>query len=168
MREEYINQLDKGTINKLQFNEKNNRLFAQLDLRPFSKLDTFEKALFNYNYYNTKAKIALHNANRYREENKLKKLRREENYKLNCYDEKDKASLAMIINEDPTQIEAYYINLHSRNLASSIFEINFKDRSKVILHSKNEDIKAKLMAMGVFKDEVCESLIDSYVNNGKL
>lgn len=166
LRSEYIDLLDQGKLNKIEFNEKNNKLFVELDLRPFSNLDTFEKALFNYNYYNTKAKLALFNCNRYREQKRERKYKRELNFKLNCYDEKDKASIAMIKLEDPSNIEAYYINLHSKNLATSIFEINFLNKDKVILHSKSEEIKKLLLDLGVFKDEVMDSLIDSYVNNG--
>lgn len=166
LRSQYIDLLDQGHLNKLEFNEKNNKLFYELNLRPFSKLDTFEKALFNYNYYNTKAKIALFNANRYREQKRDRKYKKELNFKLNCYDEKDKATLAMIRLEDPKNIEAYYINLNSKNLASTIFEINFIARDKVILHSKNAQIKEILEDLGVFKSQVKDSLIDSYVNNG--
>lgn len=166
LRSKYIDLLDKGKLSKIEFNEKNNKLFVELDLKPFSKIDTFEKALFNYNYYNTKAKIALFNCNRYKEQKKERKYRRELNLKLNCYDEKDKASMALIKLEAPADIEAYYINLHSKNLATSIFEINFLNRDKVILHSKSETIKNLLIELGVFKKEPMDSLIDSYVNNG--
>lgn len=166
LRSEYIDLLDQKKISKIEFNERNNKLFTELNLRPFSKLDTFEKALFNYNFYNTKAKLALFNANRHREQNRDKKYKKEMNLKLNCYDEKDKATLAMIKLEDPTKIEAYHINLHSKNLGSSIFEVNFIDRDKVILHSKNEDIKQLLLDIGAFDQEIRSSLIDSYVNNG--
>lgn len=166
LRSEYIDLLDCGKLSKIEFNEKNNRLFIDLDLRPFSVLNTFEKALFNYNYYNTKAKIALFNSNKYREQKRDRKYKRQLNLKLNCYEEKDKASLAMIKLEDPSNIEAYYINLHSKNLSTSIFEINFFNREKVILHSKSEEIKSYLISLGVFKNQVLDSLIDSYVNNG--
>ncbi|MDO5026267.1 MAG: hypothetical protein Q4E50_00385 [Tissierellia bacterium] len=166
LRSEYIDLLDQGHLSKIEFNEKNNKLFSQLNLRPFSRLDTFEKALFNYNYYNTKAKIALFNCNRFREQKRERRYKKELNYKLNCYDEKDKATLAMIKLEDPKNIEAYYINLHSKNLATSIFEICFLAKDKVILHSKSEQIRLLLEDLGVFKNELMDSLIDSYVNNG--
>lgn len=166
LRNDYINELDQGETSKQEFNERNDKLYIELNLKPFSILDTFEKALFNYNYYNTKAKIALFNANKYREQKKDRKYKRELNLKNNYYDEKDKASVAMIKLEDPEKIEAYHINLHSRNLASSIFEVYFKAREKVILHSKSEEIKELLISLGVFKDEVRDSIIDSYVNKG--
>ena len=166
LRAEYIDMLDNGALTKDQFNLANNKLFTNLNLRPFSNLDTFDKALFNYNYYNTKAKLALSNANRYKEQKKLKKYRREDSLKLNYYEEKDKATLAMIDLEDPSYVEAYYISLHSRKLSSSIFEIHFKGKDKVILHSKSEYIKNRLIELGVFSSEVNESIIDSYVNQG--
>lgn len=166
LRAEYIDMLDKGALTKDQFNLLNNKLFTNLNLRPFSNLDSFDKALFNYNYYNTKAKLALANANRYKEQKKIKKFRREDSLKLNYYEEKDKATLAMINLEDSSYIEAYFINLHSRNLSSSIFEIFFKARDKVVLHSKSEYIKKRLIELGVFSPIVNKSIIDSYVNQG--
>lgn len=166
LRSAYIELLEKGQLSKQQLNDKNSKLFINLDLRPFSNLDTFEKALFNYNYYNTKAKQALNQANKYRELNKLKKSKKEDNFKLNCYNEKDKATLAMVELENPNKIEAYYIKLHSRNLSKTIFEINFKARKHVILHSKSDQIKSLLIEKGVFFDDIRDSLIDSYVNNG--
>ena len=69
-RANLIDLLDKNKLSKLTFNEKNNELFDNLQLKPFSKLDTFNKALFNYNYYNTKAKIALAMCNKYKEQKK--------------------------------------------------------------------------------------------------
>lgn len=165
-RANLIDLLDKNKLSKLTFNEKNNELFDNLQLKPFSKLDTFNKALFNYNYYNTKAKIALAMCNKYKEQKKINKSKREENLKLNCYSEKDKATYAMVDLEDKEFLEAYYINLNSKNLAKSIFEINFKNREKVILHSKNNDIKDLLIKKGVFIEEIRDSLIDTYVNKG--
>lgn len=166
LRAEYIDLLDGGVLTKDQFNVLNSKLFTKLNLRPFSKLDSFDKALFNYNYYNTKAKLALHNANRYREQKKVKKFRREDSLKLNFYEEKDKATLAMINLEDPSNIEAYYINLHSRSLSNTIFEVYFKGKDKVILHSKSEYIKDRLIELGVFSPKVTRSIIDGYVNQG--
>lgn len=165
-RNDYIELLDQGKITKQQFNDKNLDLFDRLNLRPFSVLDSFEKALFNYNYYNAKAKQALGKSNRLREIGRLKQARKEEHIKLNCYEQKDIATLAMISLQNQEQIEAYPIRLHSRQLKDSIYEINFKDKEKVILHSKSEKIKDLLCEMGVFHPVACDSLIHNYVNHG--
>lgn len=158
--------LDQGMLTKLKFNEQNQKLFKELDLKPFSKIDSFEKALFNYNYYNTKAKISLSQSNKFKELKKLKKYKREENFKINYYNEKDKATKYLVENENDTDIEAYYIDLHSKNLSKTIYEIYFKNRHQVILHSKSEAIKDILIKKDVFFDEIRPSQIDKYVNNG--
>ena len=166
LRTKYIDLLDRGKLTKQEFNEQNQKLFTKLDLKPFSKIDSFEKALFNYNYYNTKAKISLTQSNRFKELKKLKKYKREENFKINYYNEKDKATQYLIENESAESLEAYYINLHSRNLSKTIYEVYFKDRNQVILHSRSETIKKILQDKGSFFDEQRASLIDKYVING--
>lgn len=166
LRNQYIDMLEAGHISKQEFNYKNDAIFQRLNLRPFGVLDSFDKALFNYNYYNAKAKLALEDYNRYKYINNIKKAKMSENNKLNYYYEKDKATIAMILLEDASNIEAYYIKLHSKNLASTIFEILFKNHDRVILHSKSDKIKELLENKKVFKDGVYDSLIDKYVNNG--
>lgn len=166
LRVKYIKLLDDGKIDKLQFRDLNRNIFFDLDLKPYAQMTDFNQALFNYNYYNSKAKYSLELANKFKRGNKQKRYLREENFKLNCYDQKDRATLRMIELEDFKDIEAYPIKLHSKKLKEEIYEINFKARDRVILHSKNEEIKKALIEKNVFDNESRQSLIDSYVNNG--
>ncbi|MFM1585363.1 DUF6648 family protein, partial [Helcococcus ovis] len=94
----------------------------------------------------------------------LKKAKLSENAKLNNYYLKDQAILAMVELEDSSKIEAYYVSMHSKNLKDQIFEIYFKDREKVILHTKNENVKNLLISKKCFSYEIRQSLIDSYIN----
>ena len=168
LRNEYIDLLESGKIDKLEFNKKNNEICNLINLRPFSVLDSFDKALYNYNYYNSKAKMNLLDCNRYkqvRDQRSSKRAKMAENNKLNNYFHKDQAIIAMLKFSNLEHIEAYHIVMHSKNLVDSIFEINFLDKDRVILHTKNKEIKTMLLEMGVFRDEIQESLISSYINN---
>ena len=64
LRNKYIDLLEMGKISKSEFNSMNNEIFSKINLRPFSVLDSFSKALYNYNYYNSRAKHYLEECNR--------------------------------------------------------------------------------------------------------
>lgn len=165
LRSKYIDMLDNNIITKSEFNHKNNEIFYKINLRPFSVLDCFDKALYNYNYYNSKAKLYLEEENRLNSINNKKKSKIAKNNKLNCYYHKDQSIIAMINLEDSSYIDAYYINMHSKNLNQQIYEINFIRKEKVILHSKNSEIKNILLNKKIFSEEVRNSLIETYINN---
>ncbi len=165
-RDDYIDLLEEGAISKEEFNEKNHELIERLNLRPFSNIANFQQGMYNYHYYNTMAKTSLYLSNKYKDENNLKKYKYENNNKLNYYNEKDKATRAMVELAEPGEMEAYYIKLHSKNLKTSIFEIYFKNKKRSILHSKSGEIKQLLIDKNCFVDDVRTSRIDSYVNNG--
>lgn len=165
-RDEYIDLLEDKLISKEEFNDKNHELIERLHLRPFSTIVNFQQGMYNYHYYNTMAKTSLYLSNKYKDENNQKKYKYENNNKLNYYSEKDKATRALVELTDPKEMEAYYINLHSKNLKTSIFEIYFKNKKRSILHSKSEEIRQLLIEKNCFVDDVKTSRIDSYVNNG--
>lgn len=167
LRNQYIDLLNEKKITKLEFNYLNNEIFNIINLRPFTVLNCFEEALYNYNYYNSKAKISLQEEKNFRskkDSRSQKRAKQHENNKLNYYSHKDEAIHKMVEIEDSKYIEAYYIEMKSKNLNNLIFEINFKNREKVILHTKNEEVKKLLIKKSVFLDEIRVSLIDSYIN----
>lgn len=164
LRTKYIEMLDNKLITKSEFNHKNNEIFYKINLRPFTVLDSFNKALYNYNYYNSKAKLFLEEEKRLNNQNK-KRAKIAQNNKNNCYYHKDLSIIAMLNIEDSDNIEAYYINMHSKSLNQQIFEIYFKDKEKIILHTKNEKIKNILIEKNIFLFEVRVSLIETYINN---
>ncbi|WP_297376151.1 DUF6648 family protein [uncultured Helcococcus sp.] len=165
LRNLYIDLLENKSINKQEFNHKNNEIFQLINLRPFVVLDSFEKALYNYNYYNSKAKLDMENYNRHRNSKNNRKARIALNNCSNNYCLKDDSVMAMISLESPQYIDAYYINMQSKKLADQIFEINFTNKYRIILHTKNIKIKNTLEAMGCFDEKYRDSLIASYVNN---
>lgn len=165
LRNYYIDLLESKSITKSEFNHKNNEIFSKLNLRPFSVLDTFEKALYNYNYYNSKAKMCQEEYLRYRNQKNEKKAKIAENNKKNNYFHKDQAIISMINIENSSSIEAYFINMHSKKLKEEIFEIYFCNRERTILHTKNTYIKNILCKKNCFLKEKKDSLISNYINN---
>lgn len=165
LRNLYIDQLEAGKITKKEFNHKNFMIFRKLSLKPFSVLDSFEKAMYNYNYYNSQAKIELEEYNKAKDFNNQKRAKFHLNNKENYYNLKDIATEAIIELEGFDNIEAYFIKLHSKNLGTNIFEINIKNRKRAIFHSKSYKILNLLKNNNVFINEVRDSIIDSYVNN---
>lgn len=165
LRNKYIDLLNSKLISKSEFNHMNNEIFSKINLRPFSVLDSFEKALYNYNYYNSKAKICLEEYNRHKNSGNAKKAKLANNNKVNNYDLKDKAIIAMIKFEDSCNIKAYNIFINSKSLDSKIFEICFIKKERIILHTLNENIKNILIKLNCFDDTKRESLISSYINN---
>lgn len=165
LRNYYIDLLESKAINKLEFNHKNNEIFEKINLRPFTVLDSFEKALFNYNYYNSKAKLAHEDYKFYMESGNKRKAKIANNNKINFYTMKDIAIESMLLLEQFLDIEAYYIHMHSKNLSTEIYEILFYKKERVILHTKNPKIKKLLHTNNCFSEDIKDSLIASYINN---
>ncbi len=55
-RNELIDLLDEEKITKQEFISRNNVLINSFNLRPFTDIKTVNEGVFNYQYYNLKAK----------------------------------------------------------------------------------------------------------------
>ena len=55
-RQSLIDQYAKGDMTKREYLQKNYEAVVYGDIGPFRNMDTVEKALFNYQYYNALAK----------------------------------------------------------------------------------------------------------------
>ena len=82
----------------------------------------------------------------------------------NYYAEKDKYLFRMIDFLDKDSSEAYFIDMNSKRLNSSLFEIVVKDVEFAIFHSMNEKILEKLNEKNIFVNETRISKINDYVN----
>lgn len=163
-RDRYIQQLEDGQINKKEFIERNMRLFDSLNLRPFSQLDTYKKALYNYQYYNIRAKeyiIKMHQRDR-----KGKQSRAIENMIRNSYCEKDRAIISLLQICPKDHIIAYPIKTHSTKLHLKLIEIVITNRKFAVFHTKNEEVIKRLRSLECFDEDERNSVIDSYVNTG--
>ncbi len=159
-RDSLIKRLEMGELDKDLFLLKNALLLERLSMKPFSPIDSIEKGLYNYHYYNVLAKQynSLGNATRGR------KQRYNFNKRDNYYSQKDKSLEAMLELKGYKGVKAYFIHLHSTRLKNSIFEVVFTDKEYAIFHSKNIKILNKLKEKCVFSEISQKSLIDTYVN----
>lgn len=165
-RNEIIEKLDKGVINKDEFLEENYILLNRLSMKPFLRIDTVEKGIYNYQYYNILAKYHNNLANENKGKN-IKTYKREINKVNNYYYEKDRVVLDTLELMNYKDIESYYIELYSKRLKNSIFEIVLKNYEKAIFHSMNKKIADILIEKNILKNDIRQSKIHSYVNNGE-
>ena len=160
-RQSLIDQYAKGDMTKREYLQRNYEAVVYGDIGPFHNMDTVEKALFNYQYYNALAK-----------EMKAVSTTRDMDYELKrdyleksnyYYSKKDKATLKALQMLDYQGVEAYFIKIRSKFLKGKLFEIVLGEE-KIILHSNSTLILKRLREEGVFQEESRKSMIEEYVN----
>lgn len=136
-----------------------------MNLKPFLRVDTYEKGMYNYQYYNVLAKYYTMLAKEIRNTRKHQKYY---NYYLNkgnnYYHEKDKAALNLMKLLEFKGIEAYFVKCESKNLKDKLYEIVLLDYKEAIFHSKALWLLDILREEGVFIEGKKVSLIDEYIN----
>ncbi|MCQ4937367.1 MULTISPECIES: DUF6648 family protein [Anaerotignum] len=161
-RQSLIDQYIKGDMTKKEYLQKNYEAVVYGNIGPFTNMDTVEKALFNYQYYNALAK-----------EQKTISTTKDMDYELKqdsleqssyYYHKKDKATLAVLRMLDYRGTEAYFVKVHSKYLKGKLFEIVIEEED-IILHSTSTFILKCLREEGVFSEGSRKSLIDDYVNH---
>ena len=161
-RQSLIDQYAKGDMTKREYLQKNYEAVVYGDIGPFHNIDTLEKALFNYQYYNALAK-----------ENKAVSTTRDMDYELkreyleksnDYYRNTDKATLTALRMLDFRGVPAYFVKVRSKFLKGRLFEIVIAEEN-MILHSTSPLILSCLREEGVFQEESRKSLIDEYVNH---
>lgn len=163
IRSELIAAYENGTISKREFLRKNVNFFNETNMRPFFTVNSLEKGIFNYQYYNSLAK-------RYYILARQKKYvdKRRYNHYLNLctkhYDLKDRTILAILEYIDYDPIEAYYIETDSKELQNKLYEIILLNQKEAIFHSKANWLKQRLIEKGKFKEGIYPSIIDGYIN----
>ncbi|MDR3238992.1 MAG: hypothetical protein LBT44_02750 [Clostridiales bacterium] len=149
-RQSLIDQYVKGDMSKREYLARNLEAVLALKPEPFRRMDTLEKGLFNYQYYNALAKAAKDN-------------NRASNSEDYYYAKKDKATLAVLRLIDYRGVTAYFIRVRSPRLKGRLFEMIIPEY-QMILHSANAMILESLRGEGVFVEETRQSLIDGYIN----
>ena len=160
-RQSLIDQYVKGDMTKREYLQANYEAVVYNDIKPFKNIDTVLKGLFNYQYYNARAKEK-------KQASTIKDLDNDEkreyldssNY---FYGKKDRATLKVLELMEYKGVEAYFIKVRSKELKGKLFEIVLKDYN-IILHSTNELILKRLREEEVFSEGSRKSLIDGYVN----
>jgi hypothetical protein len=159
-RQALIDQYVKGDMTKREYLDRNLDAVLSLNIKPFRNIDTVDKALFNYQYYNALAKEAAIES-RLCEKGDYNISNEQTNY---YYMKKDYATSKVLELMDYTGIEAYLIKVRSKELKNKLFEIILKDRD-MVLHSSSPAIMNRLIAENVFSDGVKRSVIDGYINH---
>lgn len=164
-RTSLIELYENNTISKREFLELNLEYIKKSCISPFVKIDSFEKGLYNYQYYNSLAKYYKTLAG---ELKYGKNYKRDKNTYLNkCnhfYHLKDVSSYDLLKFLDFKNVEAYYIKTKSNGLRGKLFEIVLLDYEEAIFHSKAEWLLDELVIAGVFCDDIRESVISEYID----
>lgn len=164
-RDALIYKYQKGDLTKKEFIEEHYYFITRLNLKPFQRIDSFEKGIYNYQYYNA---IAKYNTLRVRDKKLIEKhpdlIREIENKIKYNYQKKDESVIKLLRYLDYENVEAYYIKSKSEYLNNKLIEIVLWDYDDVILHTINTGIVEELKREGVFEDVRKRSKIDNYVN----
>lgn len=164
-RSSLIIQYDNGDISKKEFLEYNFDFVQEMNIKPFSKIDSYEKGMYNYQYYNVLAKYYNMLAKDIRRSGKHEKYYNYyRNIGNNYYHEKDRATLQLLKFLKFKNMEAYFIQMDSKFLEDKLYEIVLLDYKEAIFHSKSPWLLRILKEEGVFIDEKKKSLIDDYIN----
>lgn len=161
-RQSLIDQYAKGDMTKAEYLQRNYEAVVYGDIKPFKNIDTVEKGLYNYQYFNALAKQmkSLSTSRNLDYDLKMDYLQRCDYY----YSKKDKATLKVLKMLDYRDVEAYFVKVNSKLLRGKLFEIVLKE-PEVVLHSTNEIILKNLREEGVFQEESKKSIIDEYINH---
>ena len=161
-RQSLIDQFIKGDMSKKEYLKANYEAVVYNDIKPFKNMDTVYKGLFNYQYYNAKAKEkkAMSTIQNLDSNEKLEYIDSSNYY----YSKKDKATIRVLELLDYEDVESYFINVRSKELKGKLFEMVLRDYQGIILHSTNELILKRLKEENVFTEGTRKSLIDGYIN----
>ncbi|GFI62080.1 hypothetical protein IMSAG049_01253 [Clostridiales bacterium] len=160
-RQSLIDQYVKGDMTKREYLQANYDAVVFNDIKPFKNVDTVLKGLFNYQYYNARAKEKKQVSTiRDLDYDEKKEYIDSSNY---FYSLKDRATMKVLRLIDYKGVEAYFVSTRSKELNGRLFEIVLTDYN-MILHSTNELILKNLREECVFSEGKRKSLIDGYIN----
>lgn len=164
-RDMLIIQHMNGDINKKEYLGLNYKYLTDNKVKPFQRIDSFEKGMYNYQYYNMMAKYHMMIAQDIKDKGKhisfYSKYIEDANY---YYNEKDKTTFRLMRYLQYLNVEAYFIKMESLSLEGKLYEIVLKDYEFAILHSKSLWLLDVLKKEEVFIEGRKRSVIDYYVN----
>ncbi|MFZ5967894.1 MAG: DUF6648 family protein [Bacillota bacterium] len=165
-RESLIIQFKNGDITKKEFIEEHYAFIQRLNLKPFKyRIDSFEKGIYNYQYYNMLAKYSYMKSKDEKLQRKhpmlAKRFAEDADY---YYNQKDKSTMKLLEFLDFQNVEAYFVKVKSPLLKDKLFEIVLMDYENVIFHSKSTWLLERLREENVFIEGKKRSLIDTYIN----
>lgn len=164
-RQALIEQYLKGDMTKREYLAQNFQAVLNLKDKPFKNVDSVDKGLFNYQFYNAMAKQAKSESQNYYNREIANSYIDKSNY---YYGLKDKSTLKILELSDYQNTEAYFIKVKSKalknKLKNKLFEIILHDKN-MILHSTSKVVLNKLKNEHVFIETTKKSLIDEYINH---
>lgn len=164
-RSNLIKKYEEKIITKKEFLKLNYEYFVLKMRGPYININSYEKAMYNYQYYNAVAKYYRMLASSYRFDKKKKRNYNDcLNISNNYYDQKDGVILEILRLKDYKEIEGYYVECNSKSLMNTLVEIVVKDEKEAIFHTKSERIIEKLKEKSIFDENLRASLIDGYIN----
>jgi len=165
-RNSLIVQFRNGDITKREFIEEHYYFIQKLNLKPFKhRIDSFEKGIYNYQYYNMIAKYCYMKSKDRKLVEKHPQVAKKYGQKAGYYyHQKDWSTLKLLEHLDFQNVDAYFIKVKSRALKDKLYEIVLYDFQDVILHSKSVSMLDRLRDEGVFREGMRKSLIDNYIN----
>ena len=164
-RDSLIVQFRNGDISKREFLKSNFDFVQNMGVKPFDRIDRFEKGMYNYQYYNTLAKYySMMGVDLKREGNNYKYFKDYLNKAHYFYNEKDKTTLKLLRFLEFKNTEAYFISVESKKLKNKLYEIVLTEYEYAIFHSKSTWLLKILRKENVFIEEKKKSLIDGYIN----
>lgn len=164
-RSKLIEDYTRGEMSKREFIINNFQLAHQMS-GPYVKVDSFEKALFNYQYYNCMAKHYSMMASQCKKSKKNKRTyNRYFSLGNSFYEKKDDVVCQILEILNYEFIQAYPIQTDSERLDDKLFEIVALKRKEAIFHSISPKIRKILCDKGLFDINKRPSLIAEYIND---
>lgn len=164
-RSALIQLYNNNDITKREFLEMNFDFIRRMQLKPFTKVDSFEKGMYNYQYFNSMAKYYKMLAKELKDSRHFKKYQNVYLNKCNhYYHEKDLASLRLMQHLNFDGVVAYFIDTNSEALKGKLYEIVLENHKEAIFHSKSNWLLERLKEEGVFLEHKQKSLIADYIN----
>ena len=160
-RSALIDALESLELTKDEFHLENYRLLVRMQMKPFQRVDTLEKGLYNYQFFNTMAKFYLQQLQTAHPKKRKLVTETIRNY----YAQKDACILDILKQNAQEPVTAYYIETDAESISDALFEIVFPLREKMIFHSLDARVKQELLARGCFQSQRRRSLIHNYVNS---
>ena len=160
-RQALIDQYLKGDMTKKEYLRAAFDAVYYNDFGPFKRIDTVEKGLYNYQYYNA---LAKHNKSISTEKDLDPELKNDYLEKSQSnYRSKDYATLKVLELLEYRDVSAYHVQVRSKVLKDRLVEIILPEYS-MVLHTTNPMILSRLREEGVFVENKRKSVIDGYIN----
>jgi hypothetical protein len=178
-RQSLLIQYRMGDLTKHEFIMDSFHYLEQLGIQPFERIDNVRKAIYNYHYFNVRAKywqrVAMSTRIPEEERQACHQAANEE------YRQKDQATLRLLRLIDYRGVEAYPVIVRSKKLKGSLIEIvlhdpdvlldisaiqpmdSAVDGSDLVLHTRSALIANLLRENGVFHEQKRHSLTGHYI-----